>query len=135
MMTTIQEFKTLIDFITILTVFLFALTSIFFLDMCIGSIKIENEVFSLSPKVQKNINIVGISTWSRVNGRLSKKLMVNDIEDECDGGDTFDKVVDCKDLDSVKKDLLAKFDVCHSLFKNKLWYRKNSRLVRRKNLY
>ena len=138
-MITPQEFKPLLDFIIVLTtVYLFALFGVFFLAMGVYmiSVKIEkDEVYSLSHTVpKKNTKVVGIPTWSRVNGRLVKKLVVNDIEDECDGGEG-DVVIEYEDLDSVKKDLLAKFDACHILFKNKMWYRKNDRLVRIDNLY
>jgi len=138
-MITPQDFKPLLDFMMILAAaYLIALFGIVFLALGVYmiSIKVEkDEVYSLSPKIEEHTSLVGVPNWVRVKGRLVKKFALNDVEDDEYGGDTFDEMMDEEELDSVKINLLAKFDACHSLFKNKMWYRKNGRLMRRDVLY
>lgn len=134
-----QDFKPLLDFVMILVAaYLITLFGVVFLVMgiYITSAKIEkDEVYSLSPKIKEDTGLVGVPEWIRVKGRLVKKFVLNDVEEDEYGGDNFDETVDEEELDSVKINLLAKFDACHSLFKNKMWYRKNDRLMRRDVLY
>jgi hypothetical protein len=134
-----QDFKPLLDFIIILSIsYLITLFGIVFLAMgvYITSVKIEkDEVYSLSSEIEEDTDLVGVPEWVRVKGRLVKKFVLNDVEEDEYGGDNFDEMVDEEELYSVKINLLAKFDACHSLFKNKMWYRKNGRLMRRDVLY
>jgi len=134
-----QDFKPLLDFVMILAAaYLITLFGVVFLTLgvYITSANVEkDEVYSLSSKIEEHTSLVGVPNWVRVKGRLVKKFALNDVEDDEDGGDTFDEMMDEEELYSVKINLLAKFDACHSLFKNKMWYRKNGRLMRRDVLY
>lgn len=134
-----QDFKPLLDFMIILSISYFiTLFGVVFLALGVYMISVnieKDEVYSLSPKIEEHTSLVGVPKWIRVKGRLVKKFTLINVEEDEDGGDTFDEMTDDKELDSVKINLLAKFDACHSLFKNKMWYRKNGRLMRRDSLY
>ena len=121
----------------------FTIASIVFIGMIvyqkykIKKVHIKKVKRDMNSRVVENqcVTPIGILTWKRIKGRMVKKFVLNEIEEFEVGGDDIYRIVNEEELDMVKKNLLANFDACHILFKNKMWYRKNGRLLRRKSLY
>ena len=72
---------------------------------------------------------IGEVQWSRINGRMKKRFILVDLDNKNED-DNYDLDYTEKDLDEVKKNLIFDFNKVHDVFKHKIWYRKNGRLMR-----
>jgi hypothetical protein len=86
----------------------------------------------INKEYQKTIlahKYIGEVQWSRINGRMKKRFILVDLDNKNED-DNYDLDYTEKDLDEVKKNLIFDFNKVHDVFKHKIWYRKNGRLMR-----
>jgi len=72
----------------------------------------------------------GLTEWTRVNGRLKRRMYIVDMDPPVGGIDDYE----ISDLKKVKKLLWPLFDEAHDVFKHKEWYRIGGRLTRKADI-